>query len=178
MRDNSSHSFSAALCFLLFCLYMAGCVSQVPTGALAFTTLEQKQDAAYIGQQQFNALEPGLVVIFNEETALEQGDLFSESARLQLRGLNWQTHFALAVFQGWKPSDGYGVEISEMALEEGQIVIRAEFRQPGAASDSEGAVTSPYHLVLVRRLAFEPEKLVFRLVVAGEELAVFPGPAP
>ena len=164
---------------VLLTICCTGCTGPTLTsGGLPFSTIEQKSDPAYIGQQQYFALEPGILVFYNEESALAQGDLFSEDARLELKRVNYRTHFVLAVFQGWKPSAGFGVEINQLVAENGGVVVGASFRLPENGAVAGGAVTSPYHLIRVRRPAADLESLPFQLEVAGEVLAVFPNPTP
>ena len=156
--------------------WFAGCLPAAgASGGLPFATIEQKRDAAYIGQQQYNALDPGLLVILDDESRDAAGDLFSESARRQIGGVNLETHFLVAVFQGWQPSGGYGVSIESVRVEGETVRITAAFTTPGG-EDPPG-VTSPYHLVSVRRPVSGLAAGAFELVAGERVLAVFPTPA-
>ena len=164
---------------ILLLVFVCACMAPISEGGdLAFTTVEAKHDPAYIGQQQYYALQPGLLVIFNEESAMMQGDLFSEAARLRLSEVNWQTHFALAAFQGWQAGEGYAVEIQGLRIQDGVLRIFADFLVPDAPPQSGAPVTSPYQLILVPRPVPTLESLPFELVVDSQTVAVFPTEAP
>lgn len=155
------------LWLLAACAPVAG-----PAGSLPFKTLEQKNDAAYIGQQQYYALDPGLVVLEDRDAVDEAGVLFSEAARRSLSEVNWQTQFVLAVFQGWKLTGGYGVTIENVSLEGQTLRVDAVFSAPGESPTQ--AVTSPYHAVVLGRPAVPAKALVVELRVSGKRLAVHP----
>lgn len=158
---------------VVFIFLLSACAPAAPPeGRLPFSTLEQKNDSAYIGQQQYNALDPGLMVFQDEDAASEGGVWFSESARRALRDIPWQTRFAVAVFQGWKPTGGYGVTVKTVTRAANVLRIDAEFAAPGPAPPP--AVTSPYQLIALGRPPVPPEDLVVELWVAGERLAVYP----
>ncbi len=154
-------------------LVLAGCApAQSAPGLLHFTQIEQKNDPAYIGQQQYNALDPGLMVFTDPETLSEGGVWFSEAARQKMAMLDLQTHFVLAVFQGWQSGTGYGVEIAQILLEGDVVRVAAVFQVPADTADN--GVTSPYQVVALRRPYRSLETLVFELVVDGEVLDVYP----
>jgi hypothetical protein len=155
---------------------LVGCLSPAPAaGNLPFTTIEQKDDAAYIGQQQYFALDPGLLVFLDAESAAENEDLFSDVAREQLSRVDWRTHFVVAVFQGWQGGVGFGVTVAQVSLVGAGLRIQADFQTQ--LGDPSGAVTSPYHLIAVRRPLAPVENLSFELI-NGETilLTITPGP--
>lgn len=160
---------------LLICLLLAGCLPAVSVGGeLTFTSVEQKNDAAYIGQQQYYALDPGLLVILDEEALAASGDLFSESARQQMARMSLETHFLVAVFQGWQASGGYGVTIEAIRIEGDVVRVAAVFQTP--EGEGQPGVTSPYHFVAVRRPFNGLAAKTFELISGEQVLAVFPSP--
>ncbi|HUF38427.1 MAG TPA: protease complex subunit PrcB family protein [Anaerolineales bacterium] len=159
----------------LLALWLAGCLPPSSTGGgLHFTTIEQKNDAAYTGHQQYNALDPGLLVFFDEAAAAAHLDLFSDAARDLVARVDWRTQFVVAVFQGWQNGAGYGVTIERIAVDGTALRVHAVFRTP---EEPGGPVTSPYHLVAVRRPLAAVEGLSFELVV-GEGVVLTLTPAP
>lgn len=157
---------------LLAGLVLSACAPALPhSGFLPFTTIEKKNDAAYIGQQQYNALDPGLIVIGDREAAIESGVWFSEDARRKLDRVDWRTQMALAVFQGWRATGGYGIEVQAVRWDGERVRPDVSLQEP--AGEGYGGVTSPYHLVVVRRPG-DLEGLVFELVVGEQVLVVFP----
>ena len=157
----------------------AACSTPLPAdGTLPFETIEQKKDAAEIGQQHNTSVQPGILV-FSDLTALSDVETwFSSAARNQLQIINYRSYFTIVVFQGWQLTGGYGVEI--LRIEERGEVIRviASFERPGGEQEGTGFVTSPYHLVQVRRPQRAIETLRFELYVDGEIAAEFPTPVP
>ena len=164
--------------YALFLLLLAGCLSvPVTPGVFASQTVEQKNDSAYIGQQQYYALDPGYMV-FHDRESLNAGSVwFSEAARRDLDDVDLERTIVLAVFQGWQPNGGYGVQIEQISVENGALRVDVTFKTPGAAE--VGGVTSPYHLVTVPRPAGLRTPVQVQLYVGGEPLAVQPlTPAP
>ncbi len=160
------HSRAAALGILFL---LQACLPPVTVGALPFSTIEQKSDPAYIGQQQYTALDPEVMVFWDREQAEAADYWFSESARRELARVDWGRLFVVAVFQGWQGSGGYGVEVTEVAVEGAVIRVKAAFDEPGGAG--AGGVTSPYHLVVVRRPVADADFSNVELVV-GQQVVV------
>ncbi|GAB4578455.1 MAG: hypothetical protein Fur0022_11900 [Anaerolineales bacterium] len=162
----------------VFCLFLTACIPPLPEdGSLTFQTLEQKNDSAYSLQEQYTALEPGLIVIDNEESQARYERWFGEKGRNALSDLNFGTRLALGVFQGWKTSGGYGVEIERITRVGEVVTVVARFNEP-ALGGAGGAITSPYHLVRVNKAGEWRPGITYQLVVAGEVVAVFPTPEP
>ncbi len=138
--------------------------------------IEQKSDPAYAGQEQYTALEPGLVVIASAEEAAAAELWFGQQARRELRGLNYDRFLALAAFQGWQIAGGYGAYIDRVTVAGDVVTVHATFTAP--AGDGGGGVTSPYHLVRVRKPGNWPAAPQYQLLVNGEVVASVPTPAP
>jgi hypothetical protein len=139
------------------------------SGGLPFSTIEQKDDAAYIGQQQYFGLDPELLVISDAAAAAGAEDFFSETGRDLLAGIDWRTQFVLAVFQGWQGGAGYGVTVERITVEGARMQVEAVFLTP--TDGPTGSVTSPYHLIAVRRPLAPLEGFSFELVV-GENVVL------
>ena len=159
--------------FLIMLPILAGCLSvPVTQGALTLRTIEQKNDSAYIGQQQYYALDPGYMVFHERESLKEGGVWFSEVARRDLGEIDFERNIVLAVFQGWQPRGGYGVQIERVSVENGLLRVDVVFAASEAADG--GGVTSPYHLVTFPRPAGLVVPVEASLYVDGESLVVQP----
>ncbi|HNB53304.1 MAG TPA: protease complex subunit PrcB family protein [Anaerolineales bacterium] len=167
-------------CFIvtLYAFLLAACVPPLPEdGSLTFQTLEQKNDSAYSLQEQYTALEPALIVIENEEARARYEVWFGEKGRKSLADLNFGTRLAIGVFQGWKTSGGYGVEIERITREGDVVTVTARFTET-RLNGPANAITSPYQLVRVNKAGDWNAGITYELVVAGEVVAVFPTPEP
>lgn len=168
----------ASLLITLYSFLLSACVPPLPEdGSLTFQTLEQKNDAAYSLQEQYTALEPALIVIDNEEARARYEVWFGEKGRKALADLNFGTRLGIGVFQGWKTTDGYGVEIERVVRVGDVVTVTARFTEPGG-SGAASAITSPYQLVRVNKAGDWGAGLTYELVVDGEVLAVYPTPKP
>ena len=163
--------------FFLLCLLTA-CIPPLPgDGFLSYTTLEQKNDSAYSLQEQYTALEPGIIVIDSEESRTRYEVWFGEKGRSQLGRMNFGTTVAVAVFQGWQTTSGYGVEVQRVVRVGDVITVEAAFARPGLGASSL-AVTSPYQLIRVSKAGDWHDGITYEFVVEGEVVAVFPTPEP
>lgn len=174
------HTFPllASLLITLYAFLLSACVPPLPEdGSLTFQTLEQKNDAAYSLQEQYTALEPALIVIDNEEARARYEVWFGEKGRKALADLNFGTRLGIGVFQGWKTTDGYGVEIERVVRVGDVVTVTARFTEPGVGG-AASAITSPYQLVRVNKAGDWGAGLTYELVVDGEVLAVYPTPEP
>ncbi|MEQ8756561.1 MAG: protease complex subunit PrcB family protein [Coleofasciculus sp. G1-WW12-02] len=66
--------------------------------------------------------------------------------------VNWTESMVIGVGLGNKPSGGYSVEIKDIVMEDGKLVINAVEQQPGQNCFTTMAITQPYHLVTVERV--------------------------
>jgi hypothetical protein len=172
------HPQLIAVCWILLPILLTACIPALPPdGSLSFQTIEQKNDSAYSLQEQFTALEPGLVVIDSEESRKRFEVWFGEKGRGALERMSFSTTIAVAVFQGWKNESGYGVEVERVVRVGDVVTVAARFIQSGLGG-SPLAVTSPYQLIRVSKAGEWHAGITYELVVAGEVVAVFPTPEP
>jgi len=172
-------SFPIHNLLFLFFLVLTACIPPLPEdGSLSFQTIEQKNDSAYSLQEQYTALEPGLVVIDSEESRERYEVWFGEKGRGQLGRMNFGTTIGVAIFQGWKNEAGYGVEVERVVRVGDVVTVAARFAQPELGGGSSPAVTSPYQLIRVSKAGEWHAGITYELVVEGEIVAVFPTPEP
>jgi hypothetical protein len=65
--------------------------------------------------------------------------------------VDFKTEMVLAVFMGEKRSGGYAVEIKDAVERKGSLVVTVLEKSPGPDSIVTEALTSPFHLVAVKR---------------------------
>lgn len=165
-------------CCLLTAILLPACIPPLPEdGSLSFQTIEQKNDSAYSLQEQYTALEPGIVVVDSEEARERYEVWFGEKGRDQLSRMNFGTTVAVAVFQGWQTTSGYGIEVQRVVRVGDVVSVDAAFTRPGLGGTSP-AVTSPYQLIRVSKAGDWQDGITYELVVGGEVVAVFPTPEP
>lgn len=131
--------------------------------ALAFETIEQRlwggTDKGY-----YEAREPGLIVITRPEEVVGLSEWVTNEARIHLQTLDYETYFALVIFQGWKPGMGYSVQVNCMTRQDDTINVYVQFREPASGSVVAAAVTSPYHLVQVQKSGIWEQDITFNLI--------------
>ena len=110
---------------------------------------------------------PGLLIIArSEETAGLKG-LVRPEAQARLQGLDYDHYFAAVVFQGWKTTNRYGVQIERIARWGSEVTIYARFSEPDPNKERGPEITSPYHLVQVKKVGRWEQEIAFQVVVDG-----------
>lgn len=130
---------------------------------LPFETVERR-DASGTGQI-YQDKQPGLIVIATPEEAASLGALVTSEAQAQLQNLNYNTYFAIAIFQGRKPTTQYSVQIERITRKGNIVTIHALFKEPQPGEAKGDEVTSPYHLVQVQKVGTWEQTITFNLVV-------------
>jgi len=128
---------------------------------LPFETIE-RLDTSVTGEI-WEAREPGLMVIATLEDLAQIDDLFTKDAQAQLREMDSDIHFAVAAFLGWQGSGHEGIWIEQVVRRGDQIAVHVRVGRPGGTS----VVTSPYHLVTVRKEGNWNRKIRFTLHLDG-----------
>jgi hypothetical protein len=81
-----------------------------------------------------------------------------------------EDNIAVAVFQGWKPTDKYGVEVQRVTrASAGEVRLYTHFTEPDPNFEKAPIITSPYHLIRIHREGLQGE-VTFILYADGEEL--------
>ncbi len=127
---------------------------------LPFETIEQWNLGA--GHED----KESVVIVGSDAADVEElEDLITPTKLDQLRALNWDTHFVLAIFQGWKPSTGYKAQIQRITRQGDTVTIYAQFQDPKPDEETSDVATSPYHLVQVQKVGTWKQDIAFNLVV-------------
>jgi hypothetical protein len=134
---------------------------------LPFETIEKQA-----GSNIYEGPDPKLVVIANPGQAPEFDGRISHQAQAALEALDYERYFAIALFQGTKPTTGYSAQIESLRLSDKTITVQADLYDP--TKETQPVVvgqgfTSPYHLVKVPREGLQGT-YEFVLEVDGEAL--------
>jgi len=132
---------------------------------LLFESIEQRQTAGT--GKLYESEKPGLMIIAQPEGLTQVNDLVTASARAQLEKMDFDTYFAVIAFLGWQPNSHEGVRIEHITRRAHEVSILARFGRPGGSD----VVTSPYHLVKVRKEDAWDEVIEFTLRVQGTVVA-------
>jgi hypothetical protein len=142
----------------------------VPGTALPFVTLDRRESTGT--GEGYSDRYPALVVITSGEEAGRLDTLVGPGGERALEVLDYTEYVAIAVFQGGKSTLGYGVEIKHITREDDNVWVQAYFTEPEPDDPLPDMVSSPYHLVRVRKSdGWLGPATAFRLVVDGNVVA-------
>lgn len=129
---------------------------------LAFETVEQRDQARGADYEQ---PQPGLAVIAGLAD-LDREPLYVSPETIEtLASLDFDRYIGLIVYQGGKPSTGFGVTIQEIVVRDAQVIVVADFETPAPDQEVGAEETSPFHVVTVERGALT-SKVTFVLMDA------------
>jgi len=142
-------------------------VAYVPSGEetkLSSETIEQTKSSRYPGT------DPQLQIITESTETRNVVSWISPKAEAQLKSLDYQQYFAIAVFQGRKPDYEYSVEIEAVSRKENTVTIYAQFHEPEPDRERRQMETSPYHLIRIPKEGAWGRYITFNLSVSGSVL--------
>ncbi len=146
-----------SLLCLLIVLMLGAC--QPKETDLPFETIERQEISGYQDKK------PGLVIIAKQTEVTSLDALVTREILLRLQTLDYDTYLVVGVFQGWKPTTRYGVQIERVTRRGNIVTIHALFREPQPGEPKGDEVTSPYHLVQVQKAETWGQTITFNLVV-------------
>jgi hypothetical protein len=126
---------------------------------LPFETLERQEISNYQNK------EPSLVVITKPTEVNNLDDWVVQEVRTRLQTTDYNAYIVIAVFQGWKPTTRYGVQIERITRKGKVVNIYALFSEPKPGEPTGDLATSPYHLVRVQKIGAWGQTTTFNLVV-------------
>ena len=142
-----------------------------PGVQLPFETVE-RADLPGTGGEYASEV-PALAVIASPKEAAALGDTISLAAQDALGKLDYSSQFAIAVFQGIKGSNMYGVEIQRLYWDSDRITVVAHFTERNPELEAAAVQTSPYHIVRLPKAGLQGE-LQFILNADGEDILSVP----
>ena len=133
---------------------------------LAFETIELEHQRNF-----YRAESPTIVVITNPEEAKNISGWVSPQTQAKVEKINFNQDFAVAVFQGSKPTSGYAIEVVGVSKSKNQINVQASVKLPERNTVQTQAFTSPYHFVKLEKTGMSGKRFVFSLMEGTEILA-------
>lgn len=131
--------------------------------ALTFETIGQGEQGDT--GQLYEFYEPDLILVNHPEEIDRLRQWVTGEAGIQLQSLDYETDFALAVFQGWQGTSGYGVEIKCLLARQGGVVdVYVRFQRPDPDKLQNAVITSPYHLIKIQKRKLEGQEIIFNLI--------------
>ena len=150
---------------VVFGLMLASCSSLAKD--LPFETVSEYPISDY------EQSEPALVVALDRAGLASLPRLMSDGLNVEeaLRETDFSTWFLLVAFQGVQMSGGHSIEVLGIERLGERIEVKAEFIGP--ESGATLGVTSPYHVVRVKKEDLGTGKFTFVLIddLSGEEVA-------
>ena len=101
---------------------------------------------------EYKKTEPLLMITTQASELPQLESNVLESIHPILNQVNFEKYFLIAVFQGWKDTLGFGVEIQKITLSGKEIMVNAHFITPVPGRGLAAAVSSPHHIVKVRKV--------------------------
>ena len=91
----------------------------------------------------------------------------SPEAMKQLYEIDYESYFAVIVFLGWQPTGHEGIRIERTVRQDNTVSIYALVGRP----TGETRVSSPYHLVKIRKIGRWGTSINFALVIEETTVA-------
>jgi hypothetical protein len=142
-------------------LYLTAC--QPRESELPFETIERRDWPG--SGREWEVREAGMMIMATSEDLAQTDNLFTEDAQAQLRELDFDAYFAVAVFLGWQGSGHEGIDIERVVRRGDEVSVYVKVGGP-RGTDEE---TSPYHLVKVRKEGNWDQTIHFTLYMDGTE---------
>lgn len=155
------------LCLLFALAGLNACQPQETD--LSFETIEQRDASGT--RQIYQDKQPGLIVITTLEEVANLDALVTPETQARLQSLNYDADFVLAVFQGWKPTDGYDIQVERITHLRDKVTVFVRLQEPPPDRKKNDIVTSPYHLVQVQKVGTWDGDATFNVVVNGTVIA-------
>jgi hypothetical protein len=130
---------------------------------LPFETIEQSP-----GPLLWESQQPGLLIIATGEEAEDAAQFVNDEAALALSRLDFTRHFAILAFRGRQPTGHDGFRVERVVRQGNEVVLDA---QPGLRS-GHTLITSPYHLIKVRKEGQWGRTFTFKLYFGEDGQAV------
>lgn len=160
MKKLKTYRYFLGLTIMIALIGMTACGTKETE--LPFETIERSNYGDY------SIHEPCVVLVTNRQEIDRLRGLISQASLDQLAELDFQQYFAITVFRGTQATSGYDVIVERVTRQGNKIMIRAQFWEPSPHLEIFNEVTSPYHLIKVRRydsVSQETELVLQSLVV-------------
>lgn len=123
-----------------------------PPKEIPFETVKKDPNFDLLGPaSQTMKDEPWLIVMSqHEEVAQLDASFVAPEVLTQLRGLDFDKLLAIVVFQGRKPSTGWGIEVNRIEKKRDDVILDTHFQQLWERVGRD-VVTLPYHAITLQK---------------------------
>lgn len=157
------------LSLLVFALLFGFSACRSSETDLTFEILEQKE-RNFTGQV-YETHDLALIIVAQPDEVKELDDWVTVTSKEQLQVMDYDTYFALAVFQGMKPTDGYSVQIERIVRVDDEVTIHIRLQEPLPEQKKNDTETSPYCLAKVQKIDTWNQKITFNVVADDSVIA-------
>lgn len=126
------------------------------------------------GEQKYGSFDdrsPAIFAITRPEEINLVSTWLNQEAYTVLEGLDYINNVGVVVFQGYKPSSGYGIRIEHVTRNNNIINVYASVVEPEPDIEILDIITSPYQVAEIDKDSEWEEILAFNLIVEGEIVA-------
>jgi hypothetical protein len=173
---NHKNNHLIYVCLFLSIL-IVGCISRVteisPTETLNvkdiyFETIDQQERAKT--SEGYKSKNPTMIVLAKKDEINLLENLVSNDSFSKIQSIDFNEYISIAVFQGVKPTDRYAVTIEKILRNGNNISILVSFHEPSPEISKHDTVTSPYHLIKIKKGDDLKGTFTLKLVVKNNEV--------
>ena len=175
-------SFQRYFCLFIFAFLLVNCAKKqlepmvTPSGIVLPFEIIQKSDIPGgepgLSPQNFPVYYSGETTVFvlmKQEDIKEVERYISTSTKEKLYSLDFNQIFVVVIFQGDKPTTGFGVEVHEIRNKNHQIDIFATLTEPPSDVPVGQAITSPFEVITLQKDDLQG-KYIFSLISSGKNI--------
>lgn len=108
--------------------------------------------------------EPAIFIIRHEDELTLISEWVQSDFIMQLQNIDYEVKFVVLIFQGYKPTSGYSVQLKRVIAHNNVIDVYVHFDEPELGDDVEQVETSPYLILAVSRSENWSQISTFNLV--------------
>ena len=149
--------------FMLTFMTITACNNQPKEIDLTYEGVEQIASAGKVKLNE--ARKPSLMVVSRPAEVDGLDGLITDETRTALLALDYSVYFVLAAFQGWKPCSCYSILVSRISRVGNTVNVYIQLHEPSPDEEKADIVTSPFHLIIVRKDDNWGKVILFNLIV-------------
>jgi hypothetical protein len=131
---------------ILFMMFLFSCNGQEKSKSIDFETVSKDFYSLQVEKENY--------VAKDEESLNQILDLIEIQDSINY-DIDFSEETVVAVFMGEKSSGGYSIEIVEVVKKEDHLEFVVEVKEPGPDDMTIQAITSPYHIIRLKRFDTE-----------------------
>jgi hypothetical protein len=147
-RNNPYYLMITFLTIIAGIFIISGCSSH-ENKKTQFESIENQETSG--AGQYFPGKDIHLVVISSKDQVGDLDSWISRDAQSTLEKLDYSSFFALAIFQGIKPTNRYSIEITRVTREGNTVNLETRIQNRDPELEAADVETSPYHLISIAK---------------------------